>query len=121
MATYQILLAFTALYCAMLSVAAPALPAPGSLQPVPNYGSNPAGVPMFVYVPRALASKPGVVVAIHYCGGTAQAYYSGSPYAKLAEQYGFLIVYPSSPHSGTCWDVCDMLPLHLVSVAGEHH
>jgi poly(3-hydroxybutyrate) depolymerase len=23
----------------------------------------------------------------------------------LAEQYGFIVVYPSSPHSGTCWDV----------------
>ena len=33
------------------------------------------------------------------------AYYSGSPYAALAEQYGFIVIYPSSPHSGTCWDV----------------
>jgi poly(3-hydroxybutyrate) depolymerase len=35
----------------------------------------------------------------------AQAYYSGSPYKTLAEQYGFIVIYPSSPHSGTCWDV----------------
>lgn len=37
--------------------------------------------------------------------GTAQAYYTGSPYAQLAEKYGFIVIYPESPYSGTCWDV----------------
>lgn len=37
--------------------------------------------------------------------GTAQAYYQGTPYAQLAEQHGFIVIYPSSPYSGTCWDV----------------
>jgi hypothetical protein len=37
--------------------------------------------------------------------GTAQAYYTGSPYAQLAEEYGFIVIYPQSPYSGTCWDV----------------
>ncbi|KAF7719545.1 Acetylxylan esterase [Penicillium ucsense] len=77
----------------------------GSLQQVTNYGSNPSGTKMYIYVPRKLASSPGVVVAIHYCTGTAQAYYTGSPYAQLAEQYGFIVIYPESPYSGTCWDV----------------
>ena len=27
------------------------------------------------------------------------------PLAQLAEQYGFIVIYPSSPYSGTCWDV----------------
>lgn len=47
----------------------------------------------------------------HYCTGTAQAYYSGSPYATLAEQYGFIVIYPESPHSGTCWDVSSQATL----------
>ncbi|KAH7063183.1 acetyl xylan esterase [Macrophomina phaseolina] len=76
-----------------------------SLQQVTNYGANPANVPMYIYVPAKLAAKPGIIVAVHYCTGSAQAYYSGSPYAQLAEQYGFVVIYPSSPHSGTCWDV----------------
>ncbi|KAF2452273.1 acetylxylan esteras-like protein 1 precursor [Lineolata rhizophorae] len=79
--------------------------AAGSLQQVQNYGDNPAGVPMYIYVPRSLGDSPAIVVAIHYCTGTAQAYYNGSPYAQLAEQYNFIAIYPSSPHSGTCWDV----------------
>ena len=60
---------------------------------------------MFIYVPTKLAAKPPIIVAIHYCGGTAQAYFSGSPYAQLADEYGFIVVYPQSPYSGTCWDV----------------
>lgn len=60
---------------------------------------------MYTYVPDKLASKPAVIVAIHYCSGTANAYYTGSPYAKLADQYGFIVIYPESPYSGTCWDV----------------
>lgn len=39
----------------------------GSLQQVTNFGSNPSGTKMYIYVPKKLASNPGVVVAIHYC------------------------------------------------------
>jgi len=76
-----------------------------ALTQVTNFGSNPSNTKMYIYVPNKLASKPPVIVAIHYCTGTAQAYYQGSPYAQLADQYGFIVIYPESPYSGTCWDV----------------
>jgi acetylxylan esterase len=76
-----------------------------SLQQVTNFGTNPTNVGMFVYKPTTVTTKPAVIVAIHYCTGTAQAYFSGSPYAQLADTYGFIVIYPSSPNSGTCWDV----------------
>ncbi|KAJ7446564.1 carbohydrate esterase family 1 and carbohydrate-binding module family 1 protein [Mycena latifolia] len=76
-----------------------------TLQQVTNFGSNPTNVGMFVYKPTTVKAKPAVIVAIHYCTGTAQAYFSGSPYAQLADTYGFIVIYPSSPNSGTCWDV----------------
>lgn len=60
---------------------------------------------MYIYVPDNLADKPPVIVAIHYCSGTANAYYTGSPYAQLADQNGFIVIYPESPYEGTCWDV----------------
>ena len=60
---------------------------------------------MFIYVPTKLATKIPIIVALHYCTGTAREYYYGSPYAKLADQYGFIVIYPSSPYRGTCWDV----------------
>lgn len=76
-----------------------------ALQQVTNFGSNPSNTKMFIYVPDKLAPNPPIIVAIHYCTGTAQAYYSGSPYAGLADQKGFIVIYPESPYSGTCWDV----------------
>lgn len=60
---------------------------------------------MYIYVPANVVTNPPIIVAIHYCGGSAQAYYTGSPYADLADEYGFIVVYPSSPYSRTCWDV----------------
>lgn len=74
-------------------------------QVVDNFGPNTSGTKMYIYVPAKLAAKPPVIVAIHYCTGTAQAYYNGTPYAQLAEKYGFIVIYPESPYSGTCWDV----------------
>lgn len=103
----------SALAVTLLAVSsnAMALEKRASLQQVSDYGDNPAGVPMYIYVPDNLATSPGIVVAVHYCTGTAQAYYSGSPYATLAEQYGFIVIYPESPHSGTCWDVSSQATL----------
>jgi acetylxylan esterase len=102
------------------------IPRAGSLEQITNFGSNPSNVAMYIYVPKNLASNPGIIVAIHYCKyiphfrqpdtfnandpnpqgtGTAQAYYNGSPYAQLAEKHGFIVIYPESPYSGKCWDV----------------
>ena len=60
---------------------------------------------MYIYVPHILLPQPPIIVAIHYCAGSALDYYNGTPYARLAEEYGFIVIYPSSPHSGSCWDV----------------
>ncbi|KAK4923632.1 hypothetical protein LTR49_009187 [Elasticomyces elasticus] len=87
-----------------LAAAAP-LARRAALTQVTDFGDNPTNTKMYIYVPNTLAANPPVIVAIHYCSGTAQAYYSGSPYAQLADQYGFVVIYPESPYSGTCWDV----------------
>ncbi|KAF2190568.1 carbohydrate esterase family 1 protein [Zopfia rhizophila CBS 207.26] len=80
-------------------------PTPGSLSQVTSFGKAPTKAAFYIYVPKKLAESPGIVLAIHYCTGTAQQYYNNSPYKTLSEQYGFIVIYPSSPHSGTCWDV----------------
>ena len=66
-----------------------------SLQQVTNFGSNPSGVKMYIYVPNKLATKPAIIVAIHYCTGTAQAFYQGTQYAQLAETYGYIVSFSS--------------------------
>ncbi|OLN84411.1 putative acetylxylan esterase A 1 [Colletotrichum chlorophyti] len=76
-----------------------------SLQQVTSFGANPSGAKMYIYVPDRLAASPPVIVAIHYCSGTANAYYSNTPYKSYADTYGLIVIYPESPYSGTCWDV----------------
>ncbi|KIK66164.1 carbohydrate esterase family 1 protein [Collybiopsis luxurians FD-317 M1] len=82
----------------------------GATQPLTQiasgtFGANPNNVGMFLYKPAKLASPLPLIVAIHYCTGTAQAYFQGTQYANLADQYGFLVIYPNSPRSGGCFDV----------------
>lgn len=70
-----------------------------------NWGANPTNVGFFYYKPPSLPAKPALIVAMHYCTGTAQAYFSGTQYANLADQYKFIVIYPDAPDSGGCWDV----------------
>jgi acetylxylan esterase len=79
--------------------------AKNQLQQVSNFGTNPTGVQMFVYKPSKLASPLPLIVAIHYCSGTAPAYFGGTQYANLADTYGYIVIYPDAPDSGGCWDV----------------
>lgn len=56
-------------------------------------------VRIFPISARSLANKE------NEGSGTAEAYFTGSPYATLAETHGFIVIYPESPYEGTCWDV----------------
>ncbi|KAL2846924.1 hypothetical protein BJY01DRAFT_234389 [Aspergillus pseudoustus] len=73
-----------------------------TLTQVASFGTNPASLNMYIYVPDNLSSKPGVVVTLHGASGNAQQQYISDPYAQLAEQYGFVVVYPESPQGA--WD-----------------
>ena len=84
----------------------------GGLTQVTSFGDNPSNAKMYIHVPATLSESPAIIVAIHYCTGTASAYYSGSPYAQLADSKGFIVIYPESPYSGTCWDVSSDATLH---------
>ncbi|KAH7024922.1 carbohydrate esterase family 1 protein [Microdochium trichocladiopsis] len=84
----------------------PLLASAASLQKITeNFGSNPRNVGFYIYKPDRVQAKPPILVAMHYCTGTAQAFFSGTQYKSLADQYGFIVIYPDSPNSGRCWDV----------------
>ncbi|KAL3488601.1 Acetylxylan esterase A [Aspergillus germanicus] len=101
---YIIALLLYAFTCSAMALSRRA-PTPGQLEQVTDFGDNPSNVGFYIYVPENLASNPAIIVAIHYCTGTAQAYYDGSPYAQYAETHGFIVIYPESPYEGGCWDV----------------
>lgn len=91
---------------AALCLATGALAAQNQLvQVTANIGPNPNNVGMYVYQPTKKATPYRLIVAIHYCTGTAQAYFSGTQYATLADAYGYMVVYPNAPRSGGCFDV----------------
>lgn len=78
-----------------------------SLQAVSGWGTSglPSDVSMYVYVPDKVVQNPPILTLIHYCGGTASAVFGqaqGGGMVKAADQYGFIMVVPSS---GRCWDI----------------
>ncbi|KAG8971988.1 hypothetical protein FRC05_010401 [Tulasnella sp. 425] len=78
----------------------------GTLQQVTgSFGANPNNVGFYYYKPSKVVANPPLIVAIHYCTGSAQAYFSGTQYATLADTYGYIVIYPDSPRSGKCFDV----------------
>lgn len=98
-------LAWTALGAAFLCLASPVEAA--SLQQVSGWSvaGLPSDVTMYAYVPDQVASPSPVLALIHSCGGTAQAAFGqaqGGGLVKAADQYGFILVVPSS---GRCWDI----------------
>ncbi|KAJ7615558.1 carbohydrate esterase family 1 and carbohydrate-binding module family 1 protein [Roridomyces roridus] len=78
-----------------------------TLQQVTSFtgSQNPTNVGFFYYKPTTVAASPALIVAIHECTATGTVYFESTTYAALADTYGFIVIYPSSPNSGTCWDV----------------
>ncbi|MBM9440951.1 PHB depolymerase family esterase, partial [Streptomyces bryophytorum] len=79
--------------------------AAASLTEVTNFGSNPGNLRMYEYVPNSVKPNPAILVAVHYCTGTGPAFYSGTEFHTLADQYGFIVIYPDANVSGQCFDV----------------
>jgi poly(hydroxyalkanoate) depolymerase family esterase len=76
-----------------------------ALTEVTNFGTNPSNLRMYEYVPDRVAAHPAILVVVHYCGGSGPAMFSGTEFASLADQYGFIVVYPSVTRSSLCFDV----------------
>lgn len=82
-----------------------------SLQHVTGFNAGPTAAGMYIYIPTSKVASPPIIVAIHYCTGTANAYFSSTQYANYADTYGYIVIYPNSPSSGGCWDVASTASL----------
>src|SRR6476469_10034578 len=65
---------------------------------VTGFGNNPTNLNMYVYVPTNVAPKPALLVAVHFCQGSASALFNGS-------FHDYVIVFPEATRSGNCFDV----------------
>lgn len=79
-----------------------------ALTEVASFGANPAQLTMKKHVPAAVPAGPRpLVVALHGCTQTAEAYES-TGWSSLADQWGFYVVYPgqntAKNNSGGCFN-----------------
>ncbi|WP_285512315.1 PHB depolymerase family esterase [Streptomyces sp. NBRC 14336] len=93
------------LVTAPAATAAPAAVPAATLTEVTDFGANPSGLQMYVYVPDSVTERPAVLVAVHYCTGSGPAMHSGTEFASLADRYGFVVIYPSVTRASKCFDV----------------
>ncbi|MBP2708400.1 PHB depolymerase family esterase [Microbispora sp. RL4-1S] len=76
-----------------------------TLTEVTAFGANPGNLRMYVYVPNGVQQNPGIVLAMHPCGGSGPGFYSSSEFASLADRYGFIVIFPSASNKKfNCFD-----------------
>ena len=84
-----------------------ALSLSSSLTAITEFESSSADVSMWAYAPDT-GPKTGpqpIIVAIHSCERSAEYYYENTGYAALADQYGYIVIYPNNSSPAGCWDV----------------
>ncbi|MFC3075010.1 extracellular catalytic domain type 1 short-chain-length polyhydroxyalkanoate depolymerase [Shinella pollutisoli] len=68
---------------------------PGSiLKKLDHFGGNPGALAAWQHVPKQLPAGPALVVVLHGCTQTAASYDVGSGWSALAEDYGFIVLFP---------------------------
>ncbi|CRK44508.1 hypothetical protein BN1723_006160 [Verticillium longisporum] len=89
-----------------LLAAAAGLASAAELQHITDFGPNPTNVSFYLYVPDAVRLNAPLLVYPHWCWGSAQNAFDWKPYRPLADELGFIVIYPSSPNDADhCWDV----------------
>lgn len=77
----------------------------GTLEPVAEFGANPTGLLMHLYLPPDPSPRPAAVLALHWCQGSGPDLHHAAGLSRLADRYGFVVIYPSVTRASRCWDV----------------
>ena len=67
---------------------------PGKLTPLGEFGSNPGALDAYFYVPQSAGAHAPLVVVLHGCTQDAAGYDQGSGWSQLAEEQGFILLFP---------------------------
>lgn len=81
---------------------APGMPGNGAkdrLKDLTGFGTNPGALQAKVHVPERLAASPALVVVLHGCTQTAAGYDHGSGWSRLADERGFVLLFPEQQRS----------------------
>lgn len=69
-------------------------PAASPLVDLVGFGTNPGQLEAKIHVPRSTTGRPALVVVLHGCTQTAASYDEGAGWSRLADDYGFIVLYP---------------------------
>lgn len=64
------------------------------LENLAGFGDNPGNLAARLYLPRGLAAGAALVVVLHGCTQTASGYDAGAGWSQLADERGFLLLFP---------------------------
>jgi len=116
-----------------------AAPTAGRLREVLGFGPNPGALRMLSYAPPDLRPDAPLVVVLHGCGQSAEAFAVGAGWTELADRGGFALLCPeqaSANNRGLCFNwfrPADIRPRtgeaasirqmieHVLSPAGPDH
>lgn len=69
-------------------------PTKSRLEPFTGFGSNPGQLKSWIHVPDTIAVGAPLVVVLHGCTQTASGYDESSGWSRLADELGFIVLYP---------------------------
>ena len=86
---------YTSLHQRIRATQRPGQSGPGPrLQPFGNFGSNPGDLNAKIYVPASSGKRSPLIVVMHGCTQTADAYDRGAGWTKAADDCGFVLLFP---------------------------
>ncbi len=72
---------------------------PSRFSELERFGSNPGALSAKVYLPSAPPEHPALVVVLHGCTQTAAGYDDASGWSRLADEFGFALLFPEQRRS----------------------
>ncbi|MQM24196.1 extracellular catalytic domain type 1 short-chain-length polyhydroxyalkanoate depolymerase [Glycomyces albidus] len=100
-----------ALASALAVFAAPKAAHAAQFTQITDFGDNPGNLEMYVYVPDDVGPNPAILVSNHWCTGSAANLYDWMQFDEMADQYGYIVVYPSVTRESKCFDVASQASL----------
>ncbi|AVA24357.1 esterase PHB depolymerase family protein (plasmid) [Rhizobium sp. NXC24] len=76
-----------------------AAPTTATLSRLQRFGSNPGALQAWYHVPEGLTKAPALVVVLHGCTQNAASYDQAAGWLKVAEDFGFAVLYPEQVHT----------------------
>ncbi len=79
-----------------------------TLNPIPDFGTNPGTINAYDYIPDSMPANAPLVLVLHGCTETATTFNMDAQWSTLADQHKFYVAYgeqTSANNIGKCWNI----------------